>query len=73
MNKKNETLAKIGALKTEQAEITKQLVIWKTKLQKVEEFSQVFYETRIFTVDFWDQRIKEARERVKKGGEKEFW
>jgi hypothetical protein len=52
MNKKNETLAKIGALKTERTEITKQLAIWKTKLQKAEEFSQILYKTREFAVDF---------------------
>jgi len=73
MNKKSLTQTKLEELNLEKVEVEKQLQFWTEKSKKAEEYSEVLFETRRFTMDFWDYRINEARNTVKKDGAKEFW
>jgi len=75
MNKKSITQTKLEELNLEKIKVAKELQIWTEKLNKAEKYSEVLYETRRFTVDFWDERIKEARKKVEQESstETKYW
>ena len=62
---KNKTLLRLAELKNQKEQVSKELVIWKAKEQKAQEFLKVLYEIGRFAYDYLTDKIAKEREKVK--------